>query len=514
MMNSPISRNLALHTDVREQLCIEQEPDPCTIVIFGASGDLTHRKLVPALYALYSKNLLPECFAILGVARSNLGRDSFRQTVRKALMETDGADHALIESFCSHCSYISGNYSDAALYENLQGVLGALCEEFHTCGNMLFYFATPPSLFITIAGGLAAAGLTADQPHTGWSRIVIEKPFGRDLDSSIAIDKALKQHLAEKQIYRIDHYLGKETVQNILILRFANAIFEPLWNRKYIDHVQITVAETLGVENRAGYYEQAGALRDMFQNHMIQMLALTAMEPPATFEADMYRDEIVKLIRTIRPFPAGELNRWIVRGQYEAARDKTGRAYRREEGVNPQSPVETFVAMKLMIDNWRWQGVPFYIRSGKRMEQKVSEIAIVFKPVPHSIFAPVRPEDLSPNILVLKIQPEEGIGLHLEAKTPGPKLCMNDLSLNFSYQDIFGSATPNAYERLLLDCMTGDQTLFVRNDAVELSWQLFMPVLEAWERYPAANPLRFYSSRSWGPREADSLLAQDGRQWR
>lgn len=514
MISTSKSRSLAVYTHVREQQCIEHTPDACTIVIFGASGDLTHRKLIPALFVLYAKKMLPEQFAVLGVARSNIGTEEFCQLIRQAVAGIDGADQATVEAFCDRCSYLVGNYSDPQLYNNLIAELEETEKKFHTGGNMLFYLATPPNLFLPITEGLANAGLATANYSNRWSRVVIEKPFGHDYASSVAIDKALKQHLAENQIYRIDHYLGKETVQNILILRFANAIFEPLWNRKYIDHVQITVAESLGVETRAGYYEQAGALRDMFQNHMIQMLALTAMEPPALFEADRYRDEIVKLIRAIRPTPVCEMNRWVVRGQYESEPGGSGLAYRQEDGVHPQSNVETYVAMKLMIDNWRWQGVPFYLRSGKRMKKQVSEIAIAFKPVAHSIFHPLRPEDLAANMLVLQIQPEEGIGLRLEAKTPGPKLCMNALSLNFSYKDIFGSTTPNAYERLLLDCMIGDQTLFVRHDAVELSWELFMPVLGAWEKDIASNPLRYYSSGSWGPSEAQDLLVQDGHQWR
>lgn len=508
------SRSLALHTDVREQLCIENKPDPCTIVIFGASGDLTHRKLIPALFGMYVKKMLPEQFAILGCARSAISEQEFAKMIREDLTDFDDASAEDIDEFVRHCTYLAGSYNDQQLYDELAVVLAQLEKTFHTGGNCLFYFATPPSLFIPITEGLSNARLT-DERRGSWSRVVIEKPFGHDLASSLSIDKALKQHVAESQIYRIDHYLGKETVQNILILRFANAIFEPLWNRKYVDHVQITVAETLGVENRAGYYEQAGALRDMFQNHMIQMLALTAMEPPALFEANRYRDEIVKLIRAIRPFPVDELDKWLVRGQYKASNEAPeSLSYREEAGVDTDSSVETFVAMKMMIDNWRWQGVPFYLRSGKRLKNKVSEIAITFKPVPHSIFAPVQPDQLAPNVLVLKIQPEEGIGLTLEAKTPGPKLCMNALSLNFSYKDIFGGFTPNAYERLLLDCMTGDQTLFVRNDAVELAWEVFMPVLELWAKKPEINALRAYETGSWGPIEADLLLAQAGHKWR
>ena len=509
-----MSNHPAVQAYVREQLSYEQKPDSCTIVIFGASGDLTHRKLMPALFALHMKKMLPERVSILGVARSPISDEEFRSMVRKAVAGIEGGDEADVDSFSCRCSYLAGRYDSPTLYDQLSAALESLEQTYHTNRNCLFYLATPPDLFLTITEGLSNAGLTAETSRSAWSRVVIEKPFGRDLASSRILDMALKRHLSESQIYRIDHYLGKETVQNILILRFANAIFEPLWNRKYIDHVQITVAEELGVENRAGYYEQAGALRDMFQNHMIQMLSLTAMEPPAKFEANRYRDEIVKLIRAIRPFSGDSLNQGIVRGQYAGSADGSMTAYRQEKGVAPQSATETFVAMKLFIDNWRWQGVPFYLRSGKRLHNKVSEIAIAFKPVPHSIFDPITPADLSPNMLVLKIQPEEGIGLKLEAKAPGPKLSMNALTLNFAYKDIFGATTPNAYERLLLDCMTGDQTLFVRSDAVELSWELFMPVLEAWEKDAAMNPLRFYSAGSWGPSEAHELIGQDGHIWR
>ena len=509
-----MSNHPAVQAYVREQLSYEQKPDSCTIVIFGASGDLTHRKLMPALFALHMKKMLPERVSILGVARSNITDEEFCGMVRKAVTGIEGGNEADVDSFCRRCSYLAGHYDSPTLYDRLSAALDSLEQTYHTNRNCLFYLATPPNLFLTITEGLSNAGLTAETSRRAWSRVVIEKPFGRDLASSRMLDMSLKRHLSESQIYRIDHYLGKETVQNILILRFANAIFEPLWNRKYIDHVQITVAEELGVENRAGYYEQAGALRDMFQNHMIQMLSLTAMEPPAKFEANRYRDEIVKLIRAIRPFSGNSLSENIVRGQYIGSDDGSMPAYGQEKGVAPQSATETFVAMKLFIDNWRWQGVPFYLRSGKRLHNKVSEIAIAFKPVPHSIFDPITPADLSPNMLVLKIQPEEGIGLKLEAKTPGPKLSMNALTLNFAYKDIFGATTPNAYERLLLDCMTGDQTLFVRSDAVELSWELFMPVLDAWEKDAGTSPLRFYPAGSWGPVEAHELIGQDGHTWR
>ena len=345
--------------------------------------------------------------------------------------------------------------------------------------------------------------------------MVVEKPFGRDLASSTALDVEMRQTLGEEQIYRIDHYLGKETVQNILMFRFANAVFEPIWNRNYIDHVQIIVAERLGVEHRAGYYEQAGLLRDMFQNHMMQMLAMVAMEPPTSFHADRIRDEKTKLFKAIRPFDLGGLDRSVVRGQYAAGEEEGKRAvaYRDEPGVAKNSQVDTYVAAKLMIDNWRWQGVPFYLRSGKRLSEKMSEIAIVFKEVPHSMFTPLTRKDLAPNMLILNVQPKEGISLRVEAKHPGEKLCINPLFMKFSYEEVFGSEPPDAYERLLLDCLLGDQTLFVRGDGMTVAWQLVTPLLTAWERNPESNPLAFYPCGSWGPKEADDLIGRDGREW-
>ena len=346
--------------------------------------------------------------------------------------------------------------------------------------------------------------------------LVVEKPFGRDLDSAIALDKELHRILSESQIYRIDHYLGKETVQNILMFRFANAVFEPIWNRRYVDHVQITVAETLGVEHRAGYFEETGLLRDMFQNHMMQMLALVAMEPPISFDADRVRDEKVKLMRSIRPFPLSEIGRCVIRGQYDAG-SVDGVAvpgYRQEEGVASDSQVETFIAAKVFVDNWRWQGVPFYMRAGKRMARKISEIAIVFKRVPHSMFAPLSPDELSPNVLVLNVQPEEGISLTIQAKQPGARLCVDPLTMDFRYQEIFGVELPDAYERLLLDCMLGDQTLFWRSDGIEAAWSLVTPVLRKWEENVESCPLAFYKAGSWGPDESDAMLQGDGRQWR
>ncbi|MBP9624351.1 MAG: glucose-6-phosphate dehydrogenase, partial [Veillonella sp.] len=406
-------------------------------------------------------------------------------------------------------------YTDPATFAALDEELQRVSEVHKTEGNALFYLAMPPTMFEPIIKGLALQGLLEEKDS--WARVIIEKPFGRDLESAVALDRALKQYIKESQTYRIDHYLGKETVQNILMLRFANAIFEPLWNHTYIEKVEITVAEELGVEKRAGYYDHAGALRDMFQNHMIQMLSLIAMEPPAVFEADAYRDEIAKLISSIRPLDGQDLGQISVRGQYVESVDpeRPAAGYRKEEGVAPRSQTETFVALKLFIDNWRWRGVPFYMRTGKRLPKKSSEIAITFKPIPHSIFKPIRPKDFSQNVLLLRMQPHEGMGLSLEVKSPGSKLCVNTLEMDFSYSDFMqGEDIPDAYERLILDGLLGDQTLFVRNDTVEASWRLFMPLLKAWEADFDNVPLCFYPAFSEGPKEANEILEGGSLTWR
>lgn len=503
-----IERPITLSANLREELSIDQMPDAGAIVIFGASGDLTKRKLIPAIFALYERNLLPEDFAVVGVARTAMTDEAFQEEVREALAK-NGASEKLTD-FMQHFSYVAGAYDQKETYKALQAHLAVVKEKHHTLGNAMFYLATPPSLFLTIVQGLSEGGLLEEKDS--WSRIVIEKPFGHDLESALSLDKALKEYLKESQIYRIDHYVGKETVQNILMLRFANAIFEPIWNHRYIDRVEITVAEELGIEKRAGYYETAGALRDMFQNHMIQMLSLIAMEPPTAFEAEAYRNEIVKLISAIRPFDKQDLSKVSVRAQYVGS--GAGVAYRDEENVSHQSMTETYVALRFMIDNWRWTGVPFYMRTGKRLPRKNSEIAITFKPVPHSIFKPIKPEDFSPNVLVLRMQPQEGMALSIEVKAPGSKLSLNTLEMSFSYSDFIKESIPDAYERLLMDCLLGDQSLFVRNDAVEASWRLFMPLLEAWERNDRTTPLHFYAACSEGPIEADRLLEGEHSAWR
>ena len=507
-----------LTNPLREGIRIRKTPEPCAMVIFGASGDLTQRKLIPALYYLARERMLPPGFSVIGCSKTRFTHDQFRQKMRSALAKFGGVgatDEALLDSFLQGLFYISDDFGDSAAYDELIKFLDNLDRERGTSGNRLFYLATPPSFFPVISQHLGAAGLGAPKVKgKTWTRIVLEKPFGRDLTSARELNEVVSGVFEERQVYRIDHYLGKETVQNLLVFRFANGIFEPLWNRRYIDHVQITVAERLGVENRGGYYEEAGLVLDMIQNHVTQLLCLATMEPPATFDATAVHDEKAKVMRAIRPTPLEQLNQFVVRGQYAegwVAGQKVP-AYRSEPSVSPTSTTETFAAMKFFIDNWRWADVPFYIRSGKRLPKQVSEITIQFRRAPHLLFGGGMTDSIEANVLSLRIQPNEGISLKFSAKLPAAVLQIRPVKMDFRYAESFGAQPPTAYETLLLDCMLGDQTLFNREDAVELAWELLTPVLEFWKRQ-GPQGLSFYEAGSWGPSEAEALLERDGRRW-
>ncbi len=461
--------------------------DPATIVIFGASGDLTQRKLVPALHSLACLGLLNRAIRVVGVARTPLSDDEFHNRMFEGVVNYSRVDQrvcGLWESQSIHYTYLSGSYDDPQTYLALGNRLAALAPE--TQGNVLYYLAVPPNLYLTIVNHLGEAGLNQS---SGWVRIVIEKPFGHDLASARELNEQIHQVFAEQQVYRIDHYLGKETVQNLLSFRFGNAVFEPLWNRNYVDNVQISVAEDIGVEHRAGYYEHAGVLRDMFQNHLMQLLTLTALEPPAALNAKALRDEKVKVLQAVRA------DIWSVRGQYVG--------YRAEPEVAPDSQTATFGALRLYLDNWRWQGVPFYIRTGKRLARKFTEISVHFQRVPHQLFTMPVGEELEPNVLVFRLQPEEGISLNVQAKAAGWGMRAHTVELNYSFNA--EASLPDAYERLLLDALQGDATLFTRADEIELSWGIIDPLVELWQG-PHAPPLLPYEAGSWGPAEAGTLL--------
>jgi len=510
----------AIISDIATQKgsCAEPLPRPCGIAIFGASGDLAKRKLIPALFNLMRNELLPEQWYVVGLGRTKMSDTEFRKTARESLnqfLPGGSVSPEDAENFERRLYYLSGDSEDPGYHLRLKERLAQLDKEQGVEGNRLFYLATPPGLYADIIKNLGGSGLNHPTDSSHWSRIVIEKPFGTDLPSAQALNQELLQSFREGQVYRIDHYLGKETVQNILFFRFANAIFEPTWNRRYIDHIQITVAENIGIEHRAGYYDQAGALRDMFPNHLLQLVSLVAMEPPAVFESDAVRDEKAKVLKSVRPISPEKVAEFAVRGQYGPGivNGQQIKGYRQEPGVKPDSMTETFFALKLYIDNWRWEGVPFYLRSGKRLAKRVAEIAVEFKRVPHLLFKSVIGEEIEPNTLVFRIQPDEGIGTKFQAKHPGAKLCMDTVTMDFSYQGSFKVTSPEAYERLLLDCLAGDQILFSRRDWTEYSWSAISPVLDQWAK-KAEPGFPTYPAGSWGPKEADDLIERDGRQWR
>ena len=483
------------------------QTDNNCIVIFGASGDLTHRKLIPALYNLYKIGRLSENFSVLGVARSDLNDETFRKKMREALIHNEETTPETLDAFCSHLYYQAVNTSDAQDYGKLVPRLDDLHDKYKTCGNTLYYMSTPPSLYGVIPECLAAHGLNTEE--YGWKRIIVEKPFGYDEKTAQALDIQIHRFFEEHQIYRIDHYLGKETVQNLLVLRFSNGWFEPLWNRNFIDYVEITGAESIGVEDRGGYYDGSGAMRDMFQNHLLQVLAMVAMEPPAIINANSMRDEVAKVMHSLRPLTAEDMEHNLVLGQYTAAEinGKMEKGYLEEKGVPADSRTETYIALRCEIENWRWAGVPFYVRTGKRLPARVTEIVIHFKTTPHPVFSQNAPE----NKLIIRIQPDEAISMRFGLKKPGAGFEAKEVSMDFRYADLAGAQVLTAYERLLLDAMKGDATLFARTDAVHAAWKFVQPILD----YKAnGGRVHEYEAGTWGPVAADKLIAKHGKVWR
>jgi glucose-6-phosphate 1-dehydrogenase len=493
--------------------CEIEIPCPFCLIVFGASGDLARRKIIPSLYRLNLDKLLPENFFVFGMGRTAMDTGGFREMMRESVVTAfpEAFDSGLWDAFVNKLYYARIDYSQADSYAPARNEINALEKRHDTRGNRILYLAIPPDIYETVIARLGPSGLSIEEK--GYTHIVIEKPIGTDLESARMLNSVLGQSFKEHQIYRMDHYLAKETVQNVLMFRFANSIFEPLWNRRYIDHVQITVSEKIGVEQRSGYYDKAGVIRDMFQNHIMELLALTAMEPPAGFDAERVRDEKVKVFRSIRPFSPDTVHNVFALGQYGPGRidgiEVAG--YRAEPGIPPDSMTPTFAACKVFIDNWRWNGVPFYLRSGKRLSKRKAEISVHYKPVPHLMFAAeMKDELIEPNTLVIRVQPDEGISLFFQAKSPGSKICLSPETMDFSYPKIFSLTD---YERILLDCMQGDQMLFVREDGVEQTWSLFSPVLEKIESETVYKTLPIYTGGSAGPEEAASLVKRDGRQW-
>ena len=498
---------VAQENPLAEGLHVRRTPDPCVLTIFGASGDLTKRKLMPALYALAVRQLLPRKFAVVGVARTEETDEEFRQRMKEAVQEfgRDEFRPEIWDSLAEGMRYVATDFSDEGGEDAVVRVLSELDEDRGTAGNRVYYLAIPPSVFPTVVDALGRR-----RSAEGWTRLIIEKPFGHDLESANELSAALQQHFTEDEVFRIDHYLGKETVQNMLALRFSNGIFEPIWNRQFIDHVQITVAESMGIEGRSGYYEQAGAIRDIFQNHLLQLLAITAMEPPIDFTAESVRNEKVKVLRSLHtPGPKS-----VVRGQYGRGYvdGEEVPGYREEEGVAPDSVTETYVAAKLYVDNWRWADTPFYVRMGKRLARRETTIAIQFKRAPHPPFEETARDGLRPNVLLVHIQPDEGVSLAVGAKVPGQGMTIRTVHMDFLYGGAFRTGMPEAYERLILDAMLGDATLFTRTDEVEEQWKLVDAITAAWQRDRPSFPN--YPAGTWGPRSADELLHRDGRSWR
>jgi glucose-6-phosphate 1-dehydrogenase len=494
-----------------------QTPEPQILVIFGASGDLTKRKLIPALFNLEKQKFLPDNFKVLGVGRSSLSDQTFRKDMEEALVKFAGQKPDEINrynKFIKRLDYISFNTSDPGDYHILTKKLTEIQKENSTIGNVIFYLAVPPALYMPVAHGLVAEGLNHSS-NKEWRRIVIEKPFGTDLQSSLDLNSKLLQVFTEDQIYRIDHYLGKETVQNIIVTRFSNAIFEPLWNRNFIHHIEITSAEDIGIENRGGYYEHSGALRDMFQNHLLQLVALVAMEPPVLADPKSIRNEVLKVFESLRPLNEKELMQSIVRGQYTEStiRGIKVPGYRQESGVNPESRTETYIALKFNIDNWRWNDVPFCVRTGKRLPTRVTEIVIHFQSAPHHIFSGLTGILEDHNQLIIRIHPDEGLLIKFGMKIPGAGYKVQNVNMDFHYSDLGNVYLPNAYERLLLDCMLGDPTLYTRGDAVECAWKFVDPILKYWKSYPD-HALYGYPSGTWGPKEADELFEDSKYKWR
>jgi glucose-6-phosphate 1-dehydrogenase len=506
-----------LDNPLREGLRLERMPDPFAFVLFGATGDLAHRKVVPALYQLWRTNLLPHECMLVATGRRPYDDDAFRADLRASLEKFSRVlpiDEAVWAEFAKRIVYQQGDFNDPGTYGRLSTSLDAIDAEHGTRGNRLYYLATHASAFSEIVAELGRAGLDHEVHGGGWRRVVIEKPFGRDLESASRLNREVAKVFREKQVYRIDHYLGKETVRNLLVFRFANGIFEPIWNRRYVDHIQITVAESIGIEGRGAFYEETGASRDFLQNHLMQLLSLVAMEPPASFEADPLRDEKVKVIRAIAPKTPEQIRRDVVRGQYGpgwvAAEEVPG--YREEPEVDPESETETFIAARFEIDDWRWAGVPFYLRTGKRLPKRASEIAIQFRAVPHRLFKESG-TDPEPNLLAMRIQPDEGILLRFGAKVPGLGVDVRAVNMDFTYGSAFSVDSPDAYETLILDALLGDASLFTRADEVEEAWGVVTPIIESWlDESPPDFPN--YEAGSWGPPEADELLGREGRRWR